>query len=298
MAPPAVSTVTVQTRRAPYLTNDQFKRAPTPIAWTTLVPNGTPQECDEQLTELIERASGWVDGICQQVLQSTVDVEQGDVYPGQYGRLIIKPRYQPAMQLLDLWLGASPLQLTEVADLSNCSVEPKKIVVSSPGLPTMSSRGPIQFGGVAWGPRGVPVLARYTYVNGFPVTALALPASAGDRSVTVVDSTGVLPGITALTVRDARRETLALSTVSGNVVNLASPLLYNHLAGAAVTALPSDVEEAVILAVTAFAKARGNMAIVANSTSGKQVSDPLGAGDDLKAAEKILVRGDYLRVGI
>lgn len=292
--PSAQATFTTQTRHVPYITTQQYKLAPTPIPWDTLTPGGTLAQSEDQLAQLIERASNWVDSICMQVLAATTDTEQQVVYPNRRGQIIVRPRYQPVIEVTDFWCGTSVATLTELASLEGCWVEPKRIVVTQPGLPVFSSAGPIQFG-AGPGPIGVPAFVRYSYVNGFPVTTLAVDAAANAQQITVKDPTGVLAGFTPLTIRDASSEPIGVTAVNGNVLSLSAPLASAHSAGAAVSGLPADVEEAVILATTAFAKMRGNMAIVAQSTAGKQVNDPLGAGSDLMVAEQILARGDYIR---
>lgn len=297
MALSAVATFTSQVRHVPYLTNDQFKYAQSPIDWQTLVPNGTPADCEAALSVLIERGSAWVDGICMQVLAATTDTEQKTASYNRAGQLIINPRYQPALELTDLWVGASPAELTEFATLANCWIEPKRIIAWQGGFPVTSSQGPIQFG-VPVGPVGYQMFVRYSYVNGFPVTRLAAPASAGDQTLTIVNATGVLSAFSPLRIEDgATREIANAASVTGNVVTLAAPLAYDHQAGAAFTALPQDVEEAVILAVTGLAKQKGNMALAAESTSSgsKSVADPYNAAGDFKAATDILNRGDYIR---
>lgn len=292
--PSAQATFTTQTRHVPYLTNDQYKRAPTPIPWDTLVPDGTLQQCEDQLTQLIERASTWVDSICMQVLAATTDTEQKIAYADRAGQIIVHPRYQPVIEVTDFWCGSSVMSLAQLPSLAGCWVEPKRIVVTFPGVPSMSSAGPIQFGG-APALAGLPSFVRYSYVNGYPVTTLAADAAAGDRQISVWDATGVLANFTPLTIRDSSSEPITVTGVTGALLSLASPLASDHRAGASVSGLPSDVEEAVILAVTGFAKARGNMAIVAQGTQGRQINDPLGAGNDLIVAEQILARGDYIR---
>jgi hypothetical protein len=293
----AVATYTSQVRHVPYLTNDQFKYAQTPIDWQSLVPDGTPADCEAALSVLIERGSSWVDGICMQVLAATTDTEQKMASYNRLGQLIIAPRYQPALELTDLWVGASPAELVEYATLANCWVEPKRIVAWYGGAPVTSSQGPIQFG-VPSGPVGYQMFVKYSYVNGFPVTRLAAPASAGDQTVTAASATGVMSAFSPLRIEDgATREIVSATAVNGNVITLAAPLAYDHLAGAAFTALPQDAEEAVILAVTGLAKQKGNMALAAASTAAgnKSVADPYNAAGDFRAATDILNRGDYIR---
>jgi hypothetical protein len=297
MPPSAIATYTSQVRHTPYLTNDQFKYGQTAVNWQTLVQDGTPQDCEAALTVLIERASTWVDSICMQVLAATADTEQKMAAYNRQGQLIIVPRYQPALELTDLWVGATPGDLVEWATLAGCWVEPKRIVATQGGFPVTSSQGPIQFGMPA-GPANYPLFVKYSYVNGFPVTRLAAPASAGDQTVTVLDSTGVLSAFSPLRIEDgATREIVAATSVTGNTVTLAAPLAYDHLAGAAFTALPQDVEEAVVLVVSGLSKQKGNMGLVAASTDGRVTSsaDPYNAAGDLKMATDILNRGDYIR---
>lgn len=295
--PTAVTTLTTQTRHVPYLTNQQYKLAPTAVPWDSLVPGGSPQECEDQLTQLIGRASTWMDSICMQVLAATIDTEQTTASMNSYGQIIFSPRYHPVIELTDFWSGVNPGGLVQMASLANCSVEPTRIVLMSGGVPVMSSAGPLQFGaGVA--PAGYPMFIRYSYGNGYPVTTLSADAAAGATSITVGSATGILPGFTPLFLRDgAPSEQLNVAAVTGNTLTLATPLANSHLAGAAVSALPLDAEEAALLATQAFAKMRGNAAIIsASSEPAKPGNDPLGAGVDLAAAEQILVRGDYIRV--
>lgn len=292
--PSAQATFTTQTRHVPYITTQQYKLAPTPIPWDTLTPGGTLAQSEDQLAQLIERASTWVDSICMQVLAATTDTEQKVAYPNRAGQIIVHPRYHPVIEVTDFWCGTSVATLTELPSLAGCWVEPKRIVVTQSGLPVFSSAGPIQFG-AGVGPSGVPTFVRYSYVNGFPVTTLAVDAAVNAQQVTVKDPTGILANFTPLTIRDGSSEPVAVTAVNGTVLSLAAPLAAAHSAGAAVSGLPADVEEAVILATTAFAKMRGNMAIVAQATQGRQINDPLGAGNDLMVAEQMLARGDYIR---
>lgn len=295
MALSAVATYTSQVRHIPYLTNDQFKFSQSPIDWTTLVPNGTPADNEAALTVLIERASTWIDSLCMQVLAATTDTEQKTASYNKLGQLIIAQRYQPALELTDLWVGATPSELVEFATLAGCWVEPKRIIAAQAGAPVTSSQGPIQFG-MPIGPVGYQMFVKFSYVNGFPVTRLAAPASAGDQTVTVTNPTGIMSAFSPLRIEDgATREVVGATNVTGSTVHLAAPLAYPHGAGAAFTALPQDIEEAVVLVISGLAKQRGNMAIVAASTSMRSVADPYNAAGDFKAATDILNRGDYIR---
>lgn len=293
-----VSTYTTQVRHQPYITNQQYKKAPTGVPWQSLVSGGNARDQESQLTQLIERASTWVDSICMQVLCSTQDTEQGIVTTDQYGRFRIHPRYQPITELVDFWYGPAPTQLTEVQDLSGCWIEPKRMIIQPSGAilgPAVIQLGPPQ------GLPGTMSFARWTYINGYPVTALTVAVEAGATSIEIDNPIGIMPNFTPLRIEDAQSENVTVDSVSGNTVNLSSPLQYSHTATTAVTALPKDVEEAVILAVGGLAKIRGSGATQTASTSALPASyvakeqDPLGSGFDLSRAEQILIRGDYLR---
>jgi hypothetical protein len=164
-----------------------------------------------------------------------------------------------------------------------------------------SSAGPIQFGN-GFGFRGAfdqpPSYARWQYVNGFPVTTLAAPATAGAQQIQVVNPNGILAG-TPLRIEDGANRESAMPLFDGLGTTVAcAPLANSHEAGAPVTALPSDVERAVALIVTALVKQRGASALVAGSTTvNKESPDPLGAGRDWARAQQLLTDGDYVAVG-
>lgn len=307
----AVSTTfTSQTRTQNYITNDQFKRAPTPVDYQKLVSGGRPQEQEDQLYRIITRASAWVDSICMQVLQATTDTEQGIISANRYGEMTVHPRYHPVLQLNSFAVGPQPGMLQQIGNSGNAWVEEKRIVVPGATFPFNSSAGPLQFGGASVGTNTNHIFAAWTYINGYTVTQLVNPVSAGATSITLKDATGVVWNSNTNTMIGAaiRFEDGATSewiTVTGPSVNNVVPvaaLQNNHLAGAAVTGLPADVEEAVILATTAYVKLQGTGGLVAPSTGGasttSSVSDPFQAGNDFQRAQKILQLGDYIRVSI
>lgn len=299
MASPA-TTFTSQVRHVPYITNDQFKKAPTGVPWQSLVSGGDARQQEAQLSALIERASTWVDSICQQVLCATEDTEQGLVSINRYGQFLIHPRYQPVTQLTDFWSGTSPLVMQQASDLDSCWVEPKRIVLQTRGAFLGPASASIQLGGTT-APVGCPTFARWSYVNGYPVTTLSASVAAGAMSVEVANPVGIIPNLTPLRIEDSQPEPLTVTAVDGSTVTLSTPLQYAHTASTAVTALPADVEEAVILATSALAKFRGSGATLVASSATLPASvvakeaDPLGGGSDLARAEAILVRGDYMR---
>lgn len=302
MPPTPVMTTTSPIVHIPYLGNKQFRLIPTVVNCDTLVPRGTPAEQEAALTKLILDASAMVYTMTHQLLYATTDTEQDEITLDRWGRLLIHPRFFPISQVTDLWVGPDPGSLIEVPSLVGAEVEPKRILVTQQlgaGILT-SSAGPLELGTFGAAPRSsVPSYARWTYVNGWPVTTLAAPAAAGATSITVRNPTGILPGWVPPRIEDgADRETLTITGApTGSTVPVAA-LANNHLAGEPVTALPPDAEHAVALIVTALAKRIGIGALVAGTTANeKNVADPFGAADDMKLAEEMLTKGDYVAVG-
>ena len=301
MPPTAVLTNTSPIVHIPLLTNKQFRLMQTPVDCDSLVPKGTPAEQEAALAKLILDASTILYTITHQLLYATVDTEQDEISTDRWGRLLIHPRFFPIIQVNDLWTGSDPGSLSEVSSLVGAEVEPKRIVITQnlgPGLLT-SSAGPLELGTFGAAPRSpVPSYARWTYVNGWPVTTLAAPAAANATSITVKNTTGILPGYPLRIEDGADRETLTVTgPVVGNTVPVAA-LANSHLVGEAATALPADAETAIGLIVTALVKKRGAGSLVAGTTANeKNVADPFGAADDMAAAEKLLKDGDYVAVG-
>jgi hypothetical protein len=301
MAATVATTFTSQTRTVPYITNAQYQNAPTPVDTHKLVTGGTPQEQEAQLTSLINRASAWIDSTCMQVLAATFDTEQGIVNTNRYGELTVHPRYHPVIEVTNFQAGATPSQVTQVGNFASAWVEPKRIVVPRATFPFSSSAGPLQFGG-SFAPHSNHIFAIWTYVNGFPVTTVAVQANPGDTTVTVADATGIIPGVSAPIRLDGGpgQEYLNVASVTGNVLTLTagSPVKNLHTVGSSASGLPQDVEEACILATTGFIKMQGTGAVVASGTSSTGDTDPFRAGDDFVRAAEILQQGDYIRISI
>lgn len=309
MAPTAVATNTSPIIHIPYLTNKQFRAKQTPVNVDKLVARGSPADQEAALADLILTASTTVYTITHQLLYATIDTEEDELTVDRWGRIIIAPRFFPILQVTDLWLGPDPGNLTEVSSLAGCTVEPKRIVVTQDfgtGIMTSSS-GPLEFAGIGGAPRSpVPTYARWTYGNGWPVMRLAQPAAAGATSIQVqaapgvqtAGAPGIMPGYPLRIEDGPTRETLTVTgPPAGSTVPVAA-LANSHGAGEAVTALPTDIEQAVALLITAMVKQRGAGALVAGTTANEKNSkDPFDAAGDYMAAEKMLIDGDYVAVG-
>lgn len=274
--PVAVTGQSTPYRVSPYCTVAEFQEAPTGIDLSNLEVGGVQVQEDTRLAEVIARASSWADQICGQILAATTDTEQRKLRSDRNGMFKVHPDYWPVMQVTDFRYGALPSNMAALSDLTNVFVERHGFTVVAPGFGLVTSQGPLQFGSLS-GPLA-EFYAQYTYVNGYANTTLALPCVANDTTITVTDSTGIIPNLTRLTIFDGspisagppsqtERGLLPL-TVTGNVVGLQAPLVYGHAASVSVSALPDSVKQAVILLTKALIMTRGTEAIVSDDIMG------------------------------
>jgi hypothetical protein len=209
------------------------------------------------------------------------------------GYIKVHPDYWPVVAVTAFSYGATPNGLTDYPDLSQAWIEKQSIVIPwTAGNMNWSSSGPLNLG-MAGQPRGT-VFCKYTYVNGYANTTLAANSSAGASSITVVDSTGIVPN-SKLTIYDGlNTENVTVSstyTPGSTTVTLAGNAVNAHSSGVCASALPPAIKQAAILATTAFLKVRGDSSLtmavtdaVSSSKSGSQYT-----GEDLALAQDLLL---------
>lgn len=249
-----------------YLTTDEWRNAPTAVDSSDLIIGGSDLSEDQQLEAVIFRASSWIDLYCGQTLFASTDTEMGRPYINRRGELIIHPANWPVLAVTDVQMGPVPSQLNEV-DLTNAWVDRQLVTIPSGTVAQMTSAGPLQFGGF---PYGAKVFARWTYINGYPVTTLATLAVGGASTIQVTDITGIYAGTGLQIVDDdaGNESVIVAATPSTTTLTLAATLNANHAAGLPVTSLPPAVKQAAILLTSALIRSRGNEALVMNSVSG------------------------------
>lgn len=289
---------TTQLLSVPYLTLEEYKNAPTAIDLDNLVFNSQdPEAQDAELANAIARASSWADTYCNQVLGATVETEQMRSRWSSDGSIRFHPRYNPIVALLDFNYGYP----TSMANLGDCSVawiEDAEIIIPNTQLGTWTSQGPLQFGSWNGGP-GNQVFLRYTYVSGYTNTIIDLPTVVGDSTLFVKNAAGIVIG-QDLTIYDGlntEHVTVADTYVFGSLeVPLTRPMVFDHLPGTSISALPPAIKEAVILITTAFLKVRGDASMTMAVTQGPQVSLPGSEkyGNELMLAQRLL--SSYRRV--
>lgn len=298
MAPVANVGVTSTPRMVPYLSVDMMKnQRRRGVQLDNLVVRGRADEQDAALAELIEEASVWIDNaILMPIggLAATYDTVLDEVSPDRYGSVRLHPRCRPVIALTDFWSGPAANMLTQASDLSVAAVQPDRITMPIGGaISWMSDQGPLQFGAGALPDERLWV--KYTYINGFPITALTQPVAQGDLVIHVADCTGIIAGQTWLTVYALQNRFRflagAVSSLSGpgTVVCPAAPYAIptTGYSPPMVSALPQDVISAAVLVVRALVKeSGGGSSRPAGKHGGSE--DESTAGDDYLEAEAFL----------
>ncbi len=254
--------VTTYASHTPYLTVDEWKAAPTAIDTTSLLPNGTSAQQNQVIKDAVERASSMVDGYCYQVLAATSDTAFGRYRIGRDQVVRVPLPFKPVLEVSAISVGATPSMLTALSSLADVVIFPHG-VIEVPlwnGLPTL----PYPFQGLGQRP-----LVQVTYVNGWPNTTLAAPATAGGSNVTVASALGIYPG-TMLTIYDVTAGTEPVTvaptyTPGSTTVPLTAPLAFAHTAGVSISNLPPRIKEATVLLASVLIQTRGDDAIVIDS---------------------------------
>lgn len=217
----------------PYLTVAELKRSPIYTQLHKLVPNSSDADRDAELGRIILRISAMINSEVRQNLAATADTETGVAVVAGDGSIRVHTLNSPIVEVRSVSLGVDPKHMVDVSDLSGVVIAPWQFT-----LPRMSFRP------------GQRLHARWSYVNGFPVTVLAEDVSAGDTTITVRDATGIVAGQTLLSIEDGKwLEHVVPSAVDGNVLTVA-PLLFQHQAGTGVSGLPDDIKNAVLTLVS------------------------------------------------
>jgi hypothetical protein len=280
----------------PYLTVAEFKQAPTAVDVDDLVGGGSSAVNDQELLNVITRASSWIDAYCGQVLASTTDTESFRARVSRDGFLKVHPRYWPVTEVQSLSYGSDPNNMSTV-DVTTCWIEPQAVVVPVQGI-TGSFVGALGFSGNFR--YNSEQFVTMTYTNGYANTVLSGTNTAAATSITVADRTGFLAG-QQFQIYDAdKTELLKVAstytpTTGAGAVTLASALVNTHTAGVSVSALPPAVKQAAIYVTSAILKSRGTPAIVMqqltptsmNSTNPAQVADLNYAKDILTPYRRI-----------
>ena len=259
----------------PYLTTEEYQRAPTAVDVANLVSGG-PQSQLVALTETIARASSWIDTYVTNsafgTLCATSNTESARVWGNRDGQIIVHPKLWPILEVqsFSYSVPGAAFAAASITPAGNIWIEPQQFIVQPNSVYGWNSfTGAANYGGAGGWQVGITTgqyLCEWQYVNGFPNTTLSASVAAGASSVTVQSGIGIYPG-TQLSVYDAPTDesvTVASNYTPGSsTVPLTTTLAYNHNAGVSVTNLPAAVKQAAILLTTALIKQRGSGALIA-----------------------------------
>ena len=229
----------------PYITVDEYQRAPTAIDVANLVSGG-PQSQHVALMESIARASSWIDqyvtNSAYNTLCATSNVENARVWGNREGQIIVHPKLWPILevQAFNYSVPGAGFTQTEVTPAGNIWIEPQQFIVQPNATYSWNTQQWSNSYGGAW-PTGISTqqyLCEWTYINGFPNSVTAASVAAGSASITVQSGVGIYPG-TQLTIFDAPNDevvTVASNFVADSkVIPLVSPTIYSHETAASQT---------------------------------------------------------------
>lgn len=274
----------------PYLTIDEYKQAPTAVDVDDLVGGGTEAVNNQELLNVITRASSWIDAYCGQVLAATLDTESFRARISRDGFLRVHPRYWPIIDVVSGSYGSFPNQMVAL-DPTTAWIEQMAIVFPLQGFGT-SFLGPIQFGGI-YQPNQEQFVT-LTYMNGYANTLLSTNTSIGATQLPVKDLTGFMPNQMFEIYDGSATEIVRVAstwspTTGAGLLPLAAPAAYAHYTGVSVSAMPPAIKQAAIYVTSSFLKNRGTSTVVMGSLSPQGAQSSSAAGDqDLADARDIL----------
>lgn len=292
------------THLTPYVTPEILLNAPTGISWKTIpsVKADPSAQLAEQMN-ICSRATSMVDTACNNIMRSTIDVEQlrgpdfrvtQNISTG-VTRLLMS-RYPVTSVISGRITNAAsfPPNWTSLPATS-FQVERPPLGVTGTTTPSSSSSGGqgilMAPGNLNWWNGRNGFLIEVTYTNGWPHTALTTTATQGSSTLAVNDCTGWAPSdptltTTAIMYDGTNQEVVSVNATSvtsgpGNLT-LSIPLTYTHSAGVVVSSLPSQLMQATILFAVSEALVRGATATTIQTISG--TGQTIGMGDhwDLK----------------
>jgi hypothetical protein len=293
-----------------YLTVAELLNAPLGLSLRTVPPSGatgpsgvTGQQSYEELTNVIRRASALADSYCQQVLAATLDSEEKWTEGGlagidQRGYLWVHTDYWPVLAVSSFQYGHP-----SAGGTAWTAVPPVELVLFRERIVYPS----------AFLQRGLPPLrVQYTYQNGWPNTLLTGPVGAGANALPVADATGLVAGTRVTIYDEGNTEEVSVASgwapISGPAsVALAAGTLFAHTPilrpaappaqpyDVAVSALPADVKQAVLLICKALLETRGANALVMGRTGGVGGGTPLAIATGEKLPQAAQSALDHYR---
>lgn len=253
-------------RIEPYVSLNEVKYSATATSldFENLVENGAQAAQDRSLYELIVRASSKIDGYIYGpygTLNATSNTEPGRYRVDRYGRFKISPKFKPVIAMSAFEFGSTMGALASLTlSTQNCWMEEDEfIVIPGAGGGYVSFTGPNALSSLTSSTDG-EFYVQYTYINGWPNSFLTAPVASGATSFTLLDPTGLYPGMQSQFwdgMNDEYYQVSASYVPGTSTVTTTAPLQYAHGTGTNVSSLPAAVKQACIHFVVAMVKQRG-----------------------------------------
>lgn len=305
----------------PYITPDILRNAPTGLPWSTIpIARATPEDQGAEQMNICWRATGRVDGYCNQPLRATLNSEQQSgpdyritVRPDGVGRMMVS-RW-PVLAVLGGRVSVGATFPRQWRLIPGDMLEPETPPIGTYGTTVEGASGAgdqvvlIAPSYVSWAAGRNGFQVEVEYLNGWPHAGLTEDAVPGDTTLQVDDVTGwagaagmlydsaATESVTALSVTATSPATLpsgAVVPVGPGTLTLASPLTAAHAAGVTVSSMPGDIGQATILYAAAEFLDAGVTSISIQTVNGqKQYAQGEQTGL-VGSAEKILI--PYRRV--
>jgi hypothetical protein len=297
--------------------------APTGVSWSIIpFPKASDEAQRAEQTNICWRATGLVDGYCNQVIRATIDTE---VQSGPNFRITIEQGTGNARYILQRWPVTDILAVQVSANASfprrwsqlgagMFDIEHPVIGLYGTTAPSAAGEGGQSIllapGSVSWalGRNGYRVSA--TYVNGWPHAGLTEQAQSGDTVLHVDDVTG-FAGAAAFIYDGSKTEVITAQSVTATTLKvlpnnggtapagpgtltLPTALTAEHGVGVVVSSVPQDILWASVLAATSQALEAGITSVSIQNLPGSETLGGHGV-DDLKTEYKNIL-GPYRRV--
>jgi hypothetical protein len=245
----------------PYVTLASFTASPTYLDIDDLIPGGNATQQNNELLNVLLRASNWCDvvvgGAQYPYLGSHQVTENFRIRSRRDGSLSMHPSHGPVRQVVSLYTGTNPLGLSQQTVANLWIEDDRQVIVPAAGSAVSNFSG-LQFGSPV-GSQNWQTFVQLTYVSGWANSTLPTGSTIGATSLTVFNPAGINPG-DALRIQDPLNTVTAkggeefvqvantyVPTVTPNTaVPLVAGTLNAHNTGAGITAMPLNIQQAVI----------------------------------------------------
>lgn len=226
----------------PYVNPVEFRAHPTFIDSHNLRVPGKDSDQDAALTNVLLTASQWADDEVDMPLAAHLRVERARCRVSRQGLIRYHPEHAPVIEgSVGMSFGPGPGDVEPASSPAVWLEQDGHVIVVAPG----GGQGldALQFGRT---PAFGELFVEWTYTAAYPITLLAADAVVSSTALTVLGTTGIIPGTVLRLWTPGAEEAVTVLSVAGSTVNLAAPTRNAHAAGDTCSALPTTARQAVI----------------------------------------------------